>query len=37
MCDYRRLRRSRDTWRAWTLTLVMVLFVMIAALVAHGW
>jgi hypothetical protein len=32
----RKLRRSRDTWRAWALTLAMVLTILVMALIAQG-
>lgn len=31
-----KLRRSRDTWRAWALTLAMVLTILVMALIAQG-
>ena len=33
----RKLRRSRDTWRAWTLILAMVLMILVMDLIAQGW
>lgn len=32
-----KLRRSRDTWRAWALILAMVLMILVMALIAQGW
>ena len=32
-----KLRRSRDTWRALTLILAMVLMILVVALIAQGW
>ena len=35
--SYRRIRRSRDSWRAWTLTLAAVLFIVVCGLISFGW